>query len=436
MTWSKPNKALLIVATVFLVIGTAIFFFISGKGVSHRSAKGFGKFRLPVGRVTPAIGLGSTHGVILAADGSLWAWGENNNGWSVMGLGNITNQTSLRRIGDETDWVSIAVGWHHNLALKSDGTLWGWGENIYGQVGDGTSGRGNAERITPVASVPGNDWKQVAVGGSHSVALKKDGTLWGWGNNWAGQLGIGTFSPEETNAVQVGSATNWVRVWAGLLETVAQKSDGSLWYWGDNPNPATTQIGPTSSNICNPMRVSADTNWVDVGFGPWTVLAIKSDGTLWSWGRQAYAFTGVENQSLCAAPIQVGTNSDWKAISRFGWQYQVLLKKDGSLWSIWAESGPAPRPLRIASVNVPKGVVASAGAGSRVPIGVVLTREGEVWTWGRVLGEHTPGNSALQLMAKLARRLHRNVDWGESQPVAHEDVWQLRGEESSPETKP
>jgi hypothetical protein len=92
--------------------------------------------------------------------------------------------------------------------------------------------------------------------------------------------------------------------------------------------------------------------------------------------------------------------------------------------------------LRITPVNVPKGVVAFAGVGSRIPIGVVLTRDGEVWTWGRVLGEHTPGNSALQFLAKLARRLHRNVDWGESQPVARKDIWQPNVEESSPGTKP
>jgi alpha-tubulin suppressor-like RCC1 family protein len=353
-----------------------------------------------------------------------------------MGLGSITNQTSLHRIGSETDWTSIAVGWDHNLAIKSDGTLWGWGQNIHGQVGDGTSGRGNAERSTPVPSVPGNDWEQAAVGGSHSVALKKNGTLWAWGNNWAGQLGIGTFSPEELDATQVGSGTNWVRVWAGLLETVALQSDGSLWFWGDNPNPTIPQTGSTSSNIYNPTRISADTNWVDVGFGPWTCLAIKSDGTLWAWGRFAYAFTGIKERSLGAAPIQVGTNRDWQAISRNGWLYQLLLKKDGSLWSMWADSGPSHKPLRIAPVNLTNGLIAFAGAGNRVPVGIVLMSDGEVWSWGRVLGEHTPANGALQSLAKLAGRLHQEVHWGESQPVTREEMWQLHIEEPSLEPKP
>jgi alpha-tubulin suppressor-like RCC1 family protein len=82
------------------------------------------------------------------------------------------------------------------------------------------------------------------------------------------------------DAVQVGSATNWVKVWAGILETVALQSDGSLWYWGDNPNPDLPQ--DEAHAIREPVRVSADTNWVDAGFGAWTALAIKSDGTLWT----------------------------------------------------------------------------------------------------------------------------------------------------------
>jgi hypothetical protein len=233
-----------VISGVVIAASLAIYFYVGRNSNSHRPVKGLFKFILPGGHVTPAVCKGGTHGIILAADGSLWAWGEDSDGWSVMGLGGITNQASLHRIGNETDWASIAVSWHHNLAIKSDGTLWGWGENVYGKLGDGTSGRANSQRTTPVASAPGNDWKQVAAGGSHSLALKKDGTLWGWGNNWAGQLGIGMFSQEEPDAVQVGTATNWVKVWAGLLETVAQKADGTLWYWGDNSQPCYTPEWP------------------------------------------------------------------------------------------------------------------------------------------------------------------------------------------------
>src|ERR1035437_10312399 len=91
--------------------------------------------RLPVGKGTPAISLGERHGLILASDGSLWAWGSDFAGWPVLGLGNVPSQTRLRRVGNDANWISISAGGVHNLAIRVDGTLWAWGENIYGQFG-------------------------------------------------------------------------------------------------------------------------------------------------------------------------------------------------------------------------------------------------------------------------------------------------------------
>ena len=94
-----------------------------------------------MGKGTPAISLGERHGLILASDGSLWSWGSDFLGWPVLGLGNVTAQTRLRRIGNETNWISISAGTAHNVAIKSDGTLWAWGENLSGQFGVGTMGQ-------------------------------------------------------------------------------------------------------------------------------------------------------------------------------------------------------------------------------------------------------------------------------------------------------
>jgi alpha-tubulin suppressor-like RCC1 family protein len=438
MAWTKAKKTIIAAVASVLVINTAIILHMLGIGVPRHPQKPDAgvRFKLPTGKRTPAIGLGSGHGVILASDGSLWAWGDNTDGWPVLGLGNATNQTSLHRIGNETNWVSIAVGMHHNLAIKSDGTLWAWGQDIYGQLGNGASGKRARQQSTPVPSVPGNDWKQAAVGGSHSVALKTGGTLWAWGNNWAGQLGVGKTNREFPYAVQVGSGSNWVKVWAGILETVAIQTDGSLWYWGDNPDPAIPQTGTSASNILSPTLVSAETNWVDVGFGPWTVLATKSDGTLWAWGRQAHVFTGAQTQTRNATPTRVGTNSDWRTLSGFGWLYHILSKKDGSLAVIQAESGPIIKPLQVMPLSLRKDIVAFAGMGNRRPVTVVLTRDGEVWTWGRILGEDIPANPSLQSLAKFARRFHLQVDWGESKPVFHDEPWQLPNIDAEAAVKP
>ncbi|HKQ36724.1 MAG TPA: hypothetical protein VJ063_01525 [Verrucomicrobiae bacterium] len=391
--------------------------------------------KLPQGTNVPIVAVGAKHGVIIAADGSLWAWGENADGWSpVLGLGSVAVQPSLRQIGSDTNWASIAVGWHHNLAIKSDGTLWAWGQNISGQLSIGNPKR-TKEADAPVRVGFGNDWKQAAAGGSHSLGLKQDGTLWAWGNNWAGQLGLGTTNRMVFKPAQVGLETNWVAVWAGLLESVALQSDGTLWYWGDNPDPRIPQTGAMATNIFAPQRVSADTNWIDVGFGPWTVLAIKSDGTLWSWGREAHRFTSALNGGGNATPAQVGTNNDWQAICRVGWMYQLLRKKDGSLWAMHAErSQPAGASPKLTRIALKKDFVAFAGGGTR-PFGVVVTSSGEVWTWGRVLGKDIPEQRTFQYIAKLLRSVKINVHWGESRPTIRDRPWQLPVSRSEQQTQ-
>jgi len=401
-----------------------------------------GRLRLPVGNGVPAISLGERHGLILASDGSMWSWGSDFLGWPVLGLGHDRlKSTLLRRIGHDTNWVGISAGDNHNLAVKSDGTLWTWGESV-----NVTSSRWR-EMFTPTLAAPGNDWKQAAAGGYFSAALKKDGTLWTWGDNWAGQLGIGSTN-KSVAPVQVGGATNWARVWAGLLETVAMQSDGSLWYWGENLDPA---FGQFTGQIVSPKRISPDTNWVDVGFGNGTVFAIKSDGTLWTWGRNADRYTGATNTAQDAIPTRVGTDSDWQSIcATAGWWINGLTKKDGSLWLMDGSSGypngPRPPyfPVKFRRIELQKNYVAYAagaihvaGTGNHRPVGVLLTRDGEVWTWGVVLGDPPTLKSRWQaLCASVERRLHPKKggyepDLGPDPAPFREEPWQLRNIDSN-----
>lgn len=380
MAWTKAKTAIVVgTAAVALTLGGGYFSFFY-----QAHPKQPGKLKLPAGNVTPMIAYGYSHDfILLAPDGSLWSWGEERLGWPVLGLTNVHHSVSLRRIGNENDWVSIAVGDSQNLAVKSDGTLWGWGENLYCQLGDGTK----ITRPTPVPSIPGHDWKQ-AVTGNCSLAIKNDGTLWAWGNNWAGQLGIGIKA--TTNAVQVGTSTNWTKVWGGGIQTLGLQSDGSLWFWG-SPSGSSKD----TNNFLVPTRVSPDTNWVDACFGYFMVLAIKSDGTLWAWGNKANLYTGVTDTNLSATPMQVGTNSDWQSISSaIGCFYHILKKKDGSFWALdgsefrTIKAAFEYKPITFKKLDLPKDIVAFAAGGDN--IGVVLTRDGEVWTWGNVIGEHAP----------------------------------------------
>ncbi|HEY3763310.1 MAG TPA: sigma-70 family RNA polymerase sigma factor [Verrucomicrobiae bacterium] len=334
--------------------------------------------KLPTGNVTPMIQYGYSHNVLLlASDGSLWCWGEERLGWPVLGLKGVQNSVSLKRIGNDKDWKEISVGDSSCLALKSDGSIWSWGGNYSYQLGDGTK----ISRPTPVPSIPGNDWADVATSGSDSYAIKSDGTLWAWGGGY--YLGNGSRKGSKS-AVQIGTLAKWEKIWAASAQVVAQQSNGTIWFWG-------TVTGDDSHTYI-PTQVSRDTNWTDVCFGYFTMLAIKSDGTLWSWGRTADIYTS-QNTNSNLKPMQVGTDTDWQSCaSTPDCFYHILQKKDGSLWALDASEHrmikPASeyKPIKFQKLNLQKDVAAYTAGGDN--IGIVLTRDGEVWTWGNVVGSH------------------------------------------------
>jgi len=411
---------------VLAVIGAVIL----AVRLLHQDAPG-GRLKLPVGKGTPIVRIGERHGLILASDGSLWSWGSDFLGWPTLGLGRSNMQsTVLRRIGNDTNWVSISVESSRNVALKSDGTLWTWGEGV--PVPNG----GVGASYTPVPAAPGNDWKAAAAGGVHIVAIKKDGTLWGWGHNWAGSIGVPA-SKGSRVPLQIGTGTNWVRVWAGILESVAQQADGTLWYWGENLNPLYQQ---GTNVVSEPQCVSPDTNWVDAAFSDNTALAIKSDGTLWAWGRSAHRLTGVTDTNLDVVPMRVGTNSDWRSIGpSFVWWSCGLIKQDGSLWIMDVRDKPTeeqpkfhqpvrflPVPFQGDHVAFVAGMAHGAESGVHGPIGVILTPDGEVWTWGMVLGDPpTFKNEILSRLAKLGRIFYSKIPDPEAGPVYRDRPWRL-----------
>jgi hypothetical protein len=178
-------------------------------------------------RARPIIAAGEEHSVALKSDESLWAWGDNFEGEA--GLGNITETNAPAPVGTNTQWRTISADGRHSFALREDGTLWSWRSNLYGQLGNGTRTSTNA----PVRVGTDSNWMAVAVGSFHSIALKTDGTLWAWGNDYSGAAGFG--SRISTNApAQVGAARDWMAITAGASHTLAVKSDGTLWAWGDN----------------------------------------------------------------------------------------------------------------------------------------------------------------------------------------------------------
>ncbi|RAK69491.1 hypothetical protein [Hymenobacter edaphi] len=185
-----------------------------------------------------------------------------------------------------------AMATSHSAVVKADGTLWAWGRNQYGQLGDGTVG----DKVTPVQVGTGRAWRSVAVGSYHTVALRQDGTLWTWGHNRFGQLGNGT-SLGQTTPQQIGTATTWLKVSAGGTHTVALKSDGTLWTWGYN-GLGQLGDGAASSGRDTPAQVGTSAGWQSVSAGWNSTLALRTDGTLWAWGDNQYGQLGAPKFSV------------------------------------------------------------------------------------------------------------------------------------------
>jgi alpha-tubulin suppressor-like RCC1 family protein len=241
----------------------------------------------------------------IKADGSLWAWGYSYDGQLGIGTSNTTTtQRTPVQVGTAKDWAAVSAGYYHTLALKADGSLWAWGKNEEGQLGLGDT----TDRNTPVQIGIDKDWTAVSAGFNHTLAIKSDGSLWAWGYNYDGQLGIGNTTTTQRTPVQVGIDKDWAAVSAGRYCTLAIKSDGSLWAWGYNYY-GQLGIGNTTTKQRTPVQVGIDKDWAAVSTGQYSTLAIKSDGSLWAWGDNRTGQLGLGDTTDRNTPAQVGAGA-------------------------------------------------------------------------------------------------------------------------------
>jgi alpha-tubulin suppressor-like RCC1 family protein len=264
----------------------------------------------------------------------LYSWGLNAVG--QLGLGNTTNYSSPKQVGTLTTWKTATInGYDTALAIKTDGTLWGWGSNGYGELGLGNTTQYNSPKQVGTLTT----WSKITMGLFHTVAIKTDGTLWSWGKGGSGQLGLGNVT-YYSSPKQVGALTTWAAIAANNNMTYGIKTDGTLWSWGKNLygelGLGTSGAGTYKSS---PNQVGALTTWLKIAGGSYCALAIKTDGTLWSWGYNSKGQLGQGNITNRSSPVQVGALTTWSNIC-IADESATTTKTDGTLWSWgWNNNG-------------------------------------------------------------------------------------------------
>jgi alpha-tubulin suppressor-like RCC1 family protein len=314
-------------------------FGLSGSTGAMGTDSGSTPQNLQVGTNWKQISASKSHFGGVKTDGTLWLRGHNYNGG--LGDGTIDDKSSpVQTVAGGNNWKQVSCGTYVEvflygvtLAIKTDGTLWGWGANYKGELGDGTT----SNRSSPVQiSGGGNNWKQVSCGGQHSSAIKTDGTLWSWGWNYQGELGNNEngISALKSSPVQtVAGGTNWKSVSCSEYNVAAIKTDGTLWGWGNNAYDnlgISYDIAPSTSSPV--QTVAGGTNWKSVCSAPYFSAAIKTDGTLWTWGYNYRGQLGDGTTVNKSSPVQtVAGGTNWKQVT-IGFDFMLAIKSDGTAW--------------------------------------------------------------------------------------------------------
>ncbi len=283
------------------------------------------------------VAVGELHTLAIDSDGVLWAWGYNQNG--QLGDGTQVDKNVPVKVGTGKDWVTIAAGKSHSMAINKSGVLYGWGGNFNGQLGDNSK----IDRLVPtkVATVTSGTpavtmtWTAVSAGATHTLARAMDGSLWAWGGNAKSQVGNNA-TTDVQQPTKIGTST-WVSVAAGGTHSLAVRSDRTLWAWGDN---SSGQLGVATSNIAvtspTPTQVGTATNWSGIAAGLTHSLALRIDGTLWGWGANSNGQVGNGSTVNVGAPVQIGTEINWLTVEA-GNAHSVALQKDNTVW-LWGRN--------------------------------------------------------------------------------------------------
>jgi alpha-tubulin suppressor-like RCC1 family protein len=253
---------------------------------------------------------GAVHSLGVRQNGTLWAWGAGTRG--QRGSNTDTDVYSpVIVVGGFTDWREASAGFEHSLGLRTNGTIWAWGSNSSGQLGDETT----VSKSSPVSVVGGfTDWCGVSAGSNHSLGIRTNGTIWSWGSNNQGQLGDDTFVSNSSPVSVVGGFTDWCQVSGGDAHSIGLRTNGTVWTWGGN---SSFQLGNGIFAQNSPVSVVGGiTNWCGVSAGGSHNLAVRTDATVWAWGGNNRGQLGDGTTVSKSSPVSVvGNLSGWNRIS-------------------------------------------------------------------------------------------------------------------------
>jgi len=268
-------------------------------------------------------------------DGTIWSWGADSYG--KQGTNTVQTASSPMQIGAGTDWSTSesahGIGNHHALIVKTDGTMWGMGRNNYGQLGLGARANGgNNSAYSSPTQVLGSDW--VAASGSYnaSLGLKTDGTMWAWGSNSYGKLGINESSDNISRSSPTQIPGTWTKINGGG-NFMAVNSSGTMYTWGFNREGqlGNNQQASGAPFGKKPSPVSIMDDVSDISYGREQAYSVKTNGTMWSWGHNSWGELGLNDKTFRSSPTQI-PGTTWVQVSS-GNNSCHARKSDGTIWS-------------------------------------------------------------------------------------------------------
>ena len=351
---------------------------------------------------------------------TLWSWGRNYQGG--LGDNSVTSRSSpVQTVSAGTNWKEIHLGSYHSLSIKTDNALWVWGYNNHGQLGTNNVTNYSSPVTTAIS---GTFWKTCAAGYYHSAAIKTDGTLWMWGYNADGELGDNTVTKRSSGVQTVAAGTNWNKISCGGYHTACIKTEGTLWLWGYNNQG---QLGDnTRTHRSSPVQtVAGGTNWLNVSCGGFSTAAIKTDGTLWTWGGNSFGGLGDNTIVDKSSPIQTITGgTSWKQVSMGGGNHTGAIKNDGSLWMWGYNLTGSLGDNTITNRSSPVQTVSAGTSWKQVDCGGfgqstgAIKSDGSLWCWGRnvIFGTSTitgqiGTNAALQFYSSPIQTVAAGTTW-------------------------